>query len=160
MIKDIILRRFISKIDIKTDDECWPWIAAKDEDGYGRFQLFDVWAGAHRIAYFLRHKELPLHNTRGDKLLVCHHCDNRPCCNPAHLFLGTAKDNMQDSIRKNRRADMRGSNNPSSCLSEAQVIKIRELAAKKTPYKTITNLYGIQKATISQIVTRKLWTHI
>lgn len=160
MIKDPIIKRFMSKVDVRGDDECWPWKAGKDRDGYGRFQLNDTWTASHRIAYFLRHKKLPTQNTQGEKLLVCHTCDNPICVNPNHLFLGTHLDNVRDSIAKGRRADMKGVNNPGSCLSDHQIIRIRELAHNKIPYKEITRIFGICKATISQIVTRKLWNHI
>jgi hypothetical protein len=160
MIKDPILRRFMNKVDVCSDDECWLWKAGKDRDGYGRFQLNGIWASAHRIAYFLRYKNLPKQNKQGEKLIVCHRCDNPACVNPGHLFLGTAKDNHRDCILKGRRADMKGVNNPGSVLSKSQVLKIRELASHKVPYEKITKLFGLCKATVSQIVTRKLWAHI
>lgn len=74
-----LLHRFWSKVDIREENECWPWTAAKTGNGYGNFK-----AGrylnipSHRIAYWFSSGVYP------DKLLVRHKCDNPVCCNPAH----------------------------------------------------------------------------
>ena len=62
--------------------------------GYGRFKVQGIRYEAHRIAYFLHNKKDP------KELLVCHSCDNPACCNPKHLWLGTSKDNIQDSVKR------------------------------------------------------------
>jgi HNH endonuclease len=74
---------------------------------------------AHRVAYFLTHAEFD--QTKD----VCHHCDNPPCCNPNHLFLGTAADNIRDAMDKGRWPDMQRANNPRAILTEEQVAYIR-----------------------------------
>lgn len=99
--KDI--RRFWSKVDIKGEDECWPWIAlAKLETGYG---VLNIWVEegkrrnvvASRISCFLAHgaPQNPWEH-------ALHSCDNPPCCNPNHLRWGTRKDNMQDAVKRGR----------------------------------------------------------
>jgi hypothetical protein len=57
---------------------------------------------AHRVAWLLTHGSLPLWTDAGTSLCVLHRCDNPPCCNPDHLWLGTHQDNMDDMRRKAR----------------------------------------------------------
>lgn len=97
-----ILDRFWSRVRQGSDGECWEWTGARSGLGYGFFGLphplgvGSVQVRAHRFAY-----ETATGNS-ADGLNVCHRCDNPPCCNPAHLFLGTQSDNMRDAANKNR----------------------------------------------------------
>ena len=94
-------KRFWSKVDQRGPDECWPWTASTN-GGYGAFgaKLFGEKKmrvhRAHRVAFFLATGVAP------DDLVVCHSCDNPPCCNPAHLWLGTQADNNRDMSIKGR----------------------------------------------------------
>jgi hypothetical protein len=96
--------RFWAKVDRSGGpDACWLWTAGtfRLRNGYGKFGADPAASRtvyAHRFAYELSHGPIP------PGLLVCHHCDNPPCCNPAHLFLGTIADNMRDMSDKGRAA--------------------------------------------------------
>lgn len=79
------------------ESECWPYAGCKSPRmGYGLSHRKGKTTPAHRIAYEAAHGEIPA------GMFVCHKCDNPPCCNPAHLFLGTPQDNVDDMMAKGR----------------------------------------------------------
>lgn len=93
--------RFWERVDTSAGPEgCWPWTGSTQGKGHGQ-----VYRGpcrksaphkAHRVAWELTHGPIPA------GLFVCHHCDNPPCCNPAHLYVGTAADNARDMFARGR----------------------------------------------------------
>jgi hypothetical protein len=153
--------RFWDKVDIKSDDECWEWLAGrKKKQGYGNFWFQGRHWLAHRFAYKLTRNDIP------EKMKVCHTCDNPPCCNPKHLFLGTQKDNTMDRDRKGRNVNYRGSQHGSSILTEEQAkeaLKLRrpgKKRAKKGEVKKLAEEFGVSKSTISMIVMGNNWKHL
>lgn len=92
------LARFWSKVIVGRPNQCWPWAAFLDKDGYGFFNVTPSFPmGAHRVAYIIATgKDLP------DGVMVLHSCDNRACCNPAHLYEGGHARNMRDRSSRGR----------------------------------------------------------
>jgi hypothetical protein len=159
-----IVRRFWGKVDVRSPDECWPWVACLAGSGYGAMGVREnamcrqKMAYAHRMAYTLVYGTIPKTENRHDTV-VRHSCDNKLCCNPFHLDLGSAKDNADDRGERGRTA--RGESQGSAKLSEAQVLKIREIHAKgETSQACLAKRYGVKHAAIHNIVTRKKWKHI
>lgn len=92
---DYIKWKFWLKVKRSHLWECWPWIGARDKDGYGQFNYDGHTVRAHRVAFFLTKGKWP-------KNLALHECDYPPCCNPFHIFDGTRKDNTQQSHARGR----------------------------------------------------------
>jgi hypothetical protein len=134
---------------------CWPWMGARFSSGYGRVRISrNHTRCAHRVAYELEHGAIP------EGQMVCHRCDNPPCCNPQHLFAGTALDNVRDCIAKNRRACHQGSLHPGAKLNDLAVRAIRERYANGASLKTLAAEFGVTPQAIWYAAARKTWSHV
>lgn len=89
-------QRFCSKVDRASPHDCWPWIGSLYRTGYGNVRIRGKTYRSHRVAWAIAKGVIPA------GLCVLHKCDNRACCNPEHLFLGSLKDNITDMYRKGR----------------------------------------------------------
>ena len=101
--------RFWSKVEIGEAGKCWDWRTTRDRYGYGKFFMKGRTLTAPRVAYALVNGGIP------DGLWVLHKCDNRACCNPTHLFLGTHRDNMRDMMKKGRHKSANSRNKVTQC---------------------------------------------
>lgn len=144
------INRFWTKVKIARFDECWNWQACKFRDGYGQFRANYHNYRAHRVAYTLYHGDIP------DGLVVCHTCDNRLCCNPSHMFLGTIRDNSLDAREKGRLPT--GERNGSSKLTYEQVAEIRALyATGNYSQMQIAAMFHVHQTLISAITRNVRW---
>jgi hypothetical protein len=92
-----IRQRLLDKIDIRGQDECWPWTGAVNRSNRGQFSISGRTVSAPRaVLEFLAGQDVPSH------LYALHNCDNPNCVNPDHLWLGTQQDNMDDMRDKGR----------------------------------------------------------
>ena len=129
---------------------CWPWhLRYRDKDGYCHIKINQKMHRAHSAVYALVHGTIP------SGLYVLHRCDNRACCNPDHLFLGTARDNAHDAMRKDRHS--RGTRNGISKLTDDDVRAIR--ASTETQW-TLARRYGVWQGTIWHIKAGIRWKHV
>jgi hypothetical protein len=149
--------RFWNKLEHVGD--CWEWTGFRSPQGYGSVAVNGKAARTHRVAYMLTFGEIPA------GMCVCHKCDNPPCCNPAHLFLGTHKDNRIDCIRKGREGHEGGAPKgcearPAAKLKPEQIIEIRELRKSGKQYSELAEMFGVCKSQIGHIVCRKQWQSI
>lgn len=107
---------------------------------------------AHRVSWVLHHGPIP------PGLLVCHRCDNPRCVNPEHLFLGTAKDNSQDMVRKGRVSQ--GDRHPYAKLTTEQVVVIRKRAADGDDPGQIASDFGVSEWNVIHVIRRHTWKHV
>ncbi len=152
--------RFWAKVDKRGPDECWPWTAAVDGSGYGRFWFAGKSRRASRFSFELANGPVP-RGTGYHGNCVCHRCDVRSCVNPSHLFLGATGDNTRDMIAKGRQYRAIGENHGRAKLTEADVLAIR--AAYEGGGTTLHALglrFGVHCGTVGGIVTRARWRHI
>lgn len=148
-------QRFFEKVSVKSKSECWPWVANTSPKGYGMIGSGKTKVGAHRVSWEIHKGSIP------DGLQVLHKCDNPPCVNPRHLFLGTHGDNMRDMVEKHRNKDVKGEKNPMSKLNGCEVLKIRRRRKKfGETLRSLATDFGISKSNVSFIVRNESWTNL
>lgn len=152
------ISRFKSLFRQGNPDKCWEWQGNRTRAGYGvmNTKLRKGPLKAHRIAFFV---------SNGDPgyLNVLHHCDNRPCVNPLHLFLGTTADNVADKMKKGRHRGGRGpkgSIHGRSKLMESQIPEIIYLHKQGVSTAEIARTYSVSGPSIARIIDGTGWTHV
>jgi hypothetical protein len=161
---DIVEERFWEKVARGAFDECWEWSASRTQQGYGQFRMAGKSVRAHRAAWELANGSIP------DGLFVCHRCDNPPCCNPAHLFLGTAEDNVRDMVAKGRHVRPlrdesavkfpKGVECHAAKLTEEGVIDIRRRYDAGERGTAIAADFGVSRSLITLVGKRRAWRHV
>lgn len=132
-------------------DGCWTWTAARDKNGYGFFRMNGKQCHAHRVAWILQNGQIR------DGLWVLHKCDNPPCVNPSHLFLGTVLDNHHDMDSKHRRVITRGENNYLAKLTE---VEARAIIRAEGTQQSIAEIFGVARTTVSRIKAGVRWPQL
>ena len=156
------IKRFWSYVDLTRIDSCWLWLGYKVKDGYGALTLSEKAIGkrrtcvAHRLSWMLCKGPIP----KG--FYVLHDCDNPPCVNPAHLFLGSQFDNMRDMQHKQRGPNQKGSNNGRAKLTEKDVLYLREVwpTLKRGKKQKIAAKFDVAYSRIRDAVTGRTWKHL
>jgi hypothetical protein len=148
------LERFWSYVKVAGVDECWEWVGYRTRNGYGKLRVVEKLVSAHRMAWEIANGPIPegpgYHGT-----CVRHRCDNRACCNPAHLLLGTHKQNMADAKERRRRAD--GERHYRSKLTSADVVDIRQSVSSTAD---IADRLGVSPATVWQVRDGRTWKDV
>lgn len=148
----------------KSNNDCQEWIGHRDKQGYGVLSVYlkngkRTTMLAHRVAYLLEHKEIP------DELCVLHLCDNPPCVNPDHLYIGTRSDNLKDAYERSpyrvsffTRTGQQGEQNFHAKLTQKQVNEIRErYTCGNVNQSLLAKEYDVSKNHISCITRHIYW---
>lgn len=150
--------RFWGKVLRGAPDDCWEWQGSRARTNwpYGHFRFRGHTKTTHRLSYALHYGAIP------EGMFVCHRCDNPPCVNPAHLFVGTHTDNVRDMHSKGRAATTctEGSKNGHTTMDEDAVRSIRARYRLGESQSAIARDLGISQTTVSLMVLRRTWKHI
>jgi len=150
------LERFYAKISkIPTERGCLEWMAGL-RNGYGHFNIRKQFVYAHRFAWELVNGPIP------DGMYACHACDNKKCCNPAHIFIGTPTENAHDRDSKGRTATNPnpGESNGNSRLTAEQVREIRSPKYADWYDGDIAAEFGVSRRIVCDILSRRSWRHL
>lgn len=152
--RQIDIQQYIEENVKINETGCWVWqlsIRPPPLMPYGQVWYEGTNHNVHRLMYKL---------CVGDpgKLYVLHNCDNPPCCNPEHLFLGTHVDNVQDMIDKGRRASTKGENHGGALISEAQAIEILHRISQGAKPSDLFEQYG--RHIVKNLVAGLSWKHL
>lgn len=150
---------------VRRGPECWVWTGQRNAKGYGQFHIGSATERkntfAHRFSWKLHNGAIP-----DETPCVLHKCDNPPCVNPDHLFLGTKADNNRDMRDKGRAGvvpeakRIRGEAHPDHKLSQAYVVTILQQLADGSGTSDVARRYGVHVATIDGIKHGRTWKHI
>lgn len=150
-----VMELFWLKVARGDPDECWEWQAGCDDDGYGTFRHDGKMKKAHRLAWiFCSRGPIP------DGLVVMHSCDNPPCCNPAHLSLGTVADNNRDRHNKGRSKNLfTSAAHPRRSVTDLDRDTAIRMRAAGATQQTIADTIGCSRGHVAHLVAGVLPTN-
>jgi hypothetical protein len=134
----------LERYTLRQPNGCWEWQGSRLPQGYGILGIKKRNHYAHRVSWEQHHGPIP------PGMCVLHRCDNPPCLNPAHLFLGTQGDNMRDMAKKGR---------AKAKLTEEQVRELRQRKGTRTIYEFAAE-YGVSKSLIGYVLNGRVWAHV
>lgn len=160
MLSDQVITTFWQ--NVRKTDTCWLWTGKTNNKGYGDYGARKAGRRAHQVSYVLHKGPIPPGKH------VCHTCDVRNCVNPDHLFLSDNLGNVIDKVQKGRQAQgtliaqhTQGQQNGQAKLQDSQVLEIRSRYAQGgVTQQALADTYGVNKATIGDIVTGRRWKHL
>ncbi len=148
------LRIFFSRLEV-CENGCHEYTWGCNDEGYGNFWDEGTCKKAHRFAYEAYYGPIP------KNLLVLHTCDNPPCCNPVHLYLGTDADNTRDKILRGRMADTNGEQNPAATITEELVLEIlAHCRYTNLSHDYIAEEFNITRGHVNNIKMGRAWNRI
>lgn len=150
-MKPITTTEFWNRIEILGANDCWEWQRNRQKSGHGHQRIRGKTVSAHRHAYELTYGPIP------PGLIVRHTCDNPPCCNPAHLIVGTHGDNARDRRDRGRGFSPKGSLNGRAKLTSQQVKEIRSSSESQV---VLANRYNVGRSTIQRVLARTNWKEV
>jgi hypothetical protein len=146
--KEQCISDFRKRIGAPNERGCKEWTGHTIRTGHGQVRFMGRLELSHRISYRLSVGEIP------DGLCVCHECDNPPCCNPEHLFLGTQLDNMRDCARKGRaRGGVKGKVDWATVVELRAAHRIGDGKSKKL----VAEKHGLSVTSLYSILSGKTW---
>lgn len=147
-------QRFWSRVE--KSDGCWLWTGKPCGKGYGSLRSNNVRYYAHRASWIIHRGPIP------PQMCVLHRCDNPPCVNPAHLFLGSLADNVRDMVEKGRQSSMPmpGEANGFSRFTDNDIREMRRQRKGGDLLATIARRFSTSQEYVSLIVKRKAWKHV
>lgn len=146
-----------SKVDVRGEQECWPWKGTQTKSGYGRTWINDVGYYAHRVIFSLANPgqiELRAPANKRARGFLMHLCDNRICCNPAHLRVADIKTNNEDCVKKGRRKLPMGENHHRSVFSDVEIQQTLEMRQSGHSARQIAMKLNKKRATIESLLRR------
>ncbi len=151
------LERFWVKVGIRGIEDCWPWLASISTNGYGQFNFEGTMVNSHRLAWRFINGPIP-----EDKLIL-HKCNNRPCCNPNHLYCGTQSNNMQDAWNSGSLTGVkRGLSGTKLTAEEIKIVRTLNIAKKNTCnsihcQRELTSIEVSKMFDVSASTIRRIW---
>jgi len=146
---------FWSRVLVSTEEQCWPWTLSTTGPGYGHIRADGKMRDTHRVAWELANGTIPT------GMCVLHKCDNRLCCNPAHLSLGSQAENLRDCVAKGRAAKAFGERSGAAKLDETKVRLVYLLVVEEgMTMKEAGTVVGVTGKNVQAIVSGRTWKHL